>query len=597
MLRNSLIISSLIKIRRALPGQMQRKGVLILGLSLLNSLLELAGLGALLPVLLMTLDEEALAPDRTLGRLYQWLNPGSEVAFFLIISLAILVLMLGKHVVSILIIRKQARFSYSVFSYLNNQLMRLTYQRGYTHFLEHNSHKIIWDFYTIPLHCTQKVVLPLLNFANEVLMLLLIVVSLAFYNAGVFVLLLLFVGPAFVLFYRYVRNRILHVNTALNDLSPHIWNRLFELVFGYVDVKMTNSENRFFRAHHRNMDKQIGLSVRKYTLEALPARVLELAVVLAVLTTIVYGLAVFENRSELLVLLGVLALAAYRTLPSFNRLMVAVLDIRGHQYTLDLIQQASEPYTDLSDQPKLAFEDRIVVEDLRYRYPNKEEWVLNGIGLEIRRGETIGLIGKSGSGKTTLVNVMLSLFEPAGGSIRVDGVLLDRSNLVAWRKCVGYVQQEVYLLDSSLAENVAFGVDPDQIDEARLWDALRRASLDTFVQGLAQGVHTPVGEGGCQLSGGQRQRIAIARALYSGAEILFFDEATSALDQETEQDITESIRQLSEQQLTLIIIAHRLTTLRHCDRILELSQGQVIGERSYAELQEPQFAYTYSREA
>ncbi|MEO1449534.1 MAG: ATP-binding cassette domain-containing protein, partial [Bacteroidota bacterium] len=301
-----------------------------------------------------------------------------------------------------------------------------------------------------------------------------------------------------------------------------------------------------------------------------------------------YGLYAFDSKKDLIILLGIFALAAYRLMPSVNRLMQAILNIRGHQYTFE----ALEPIRDFRTKPEvpqvgaLPFFNQLSIDKLRFRYPSKDNYVLDDIEFTVRKGETLGIIGRSGSGKTTLLNIMLGFLKPESGEIRVDNQALKPENVVAWRSLIGYVQQDIYLTDGTLAENIAFGVPKDQIDYDRVERVVRQASLWEVVGGLDEGIHSKVGEKGSSLSGGQKQRVGIARALYSGAQVLLFDEATSALDNETELEITEAIHRLSGGDLTMLIVAHRHTTLKYCDRILNIEQGRLKESLTYQELME-----------
>jgi ABC-type multidrug transport system fused ATPase/permease subunit len=204
--------------------------------------------------------------------------------------------------------------------------------------------------------------------------------------------------------------------------------------------------------------------------------------------------------------------------------------------------------------------------------------------MKVKKGEKIGIVGASGSGKTTLMNVLLRFYEEQEGQITVDGVPINAANTRSWRNMMGYVKQDIFLIDGTIRDNITFG--DENKDDARLMQAIRLASLDTLIKSLPQGVETMIGERGSRLSGGQRQRISIARSLYRNAEILIFDEATSALDNQTEQEVSESIDSLSDADKTIFIIAHRITTLKNCDRIYELTNGRISGVYQYQELLE-----------
>ena len=232
---------------------------------------------------------------------------------------------------------------------------------------------------------------------------------------------------------------------------------------------------------------------------------------------------------------------------------------------------------------RLSFSRSIRLDSIIFSYA-KARPVLNNLNMEVNKGETVGIIGRSGTGKSTLLNLMLNFIEPESGTMTVDGIIITRDNVDKWRNIIGYVPQDVFIAESTLAENIAFA--EDSIDEVQLNKAIDLASLTDFVAGLPLGVNTLLTESGANLSGGQRQRIGIARALYKNAEVLFLDEATSSLDTRTEEEISNSIRNLAlkERSITIIIIAHRITTLKYCSRIVELNGGRIEKELNYGEM-------------
>jgi ABC-type multidrug transport system fused ATPase/permease subunit len=231
---------------------------------------------------------------------------------------------------------------------------------------------------------------------------------------------------------------------------------------------------------------------------------------------------------------------------------------------------------------KLRFEDSIEIKNLSFRFPSTQSAVLQNISMNVKKGEKIGIVGPSGSGKTTLMNVFLRFYEEQEGGIYVDGEQLERENILQWRNMLGYVKQDIFLLDGTIIENIAFG--DSNPDLKRVNSAIQQSSLEQLIKELPEGIHTKIGERGSRISGGQRQRISIARSLYRNAEILIFDEATSALDTQTEQEVSESIDSLSDAHKTIFIIAHRITTLKNCDRIYELENGRIKGIHTYRQL-------------
>jgi ABC-type multidrug transport system fused ATPase/permease subunit len=308
--------------------------------------------------------------------------------------------------------------------------------------------------------------------------------------------------------------------------------------------------------------------------------------VLGVLALVGYGLYFLPRQVELVTLLGVFTVVAYRTMPSFNRITLALLSIRSHTYTFDIVEtpKTVEVEDDLPKVSPLSFDHEISFERVSFRYPQGSQPTLLNLNFSVPKGKCVGIVGRSGTGKTTLLSLLLGFLRPTEGRIAVDGTELTPSNLRAWYRLIGYVQQEVYVVDDSLRANIAFGVPEGEVDDERLKSSLKRASLNELVETLPKGLDTKLSERGTSLSVGQKQRVGIARALYAGAEVLIFDEATSSLDRQTEDEITEAIKALLADELTILIVAHRLSTLRHCDFILELDAGSIKGVRSYNEV-------------
>jgi len=308
-------------------------------------------------------------------------------------------------------------------------------------------------------------------------------------------------------------------------------------------------------------------------------------VVLFVLGTLFLG----GNIDTLLPTLSVFGVASLRLFPAANTLIQSLIQIR---YSRDSVSRLYNDYYKLKqpsgkeDQPvstQMPKQFQVLKLDrVSFTYPQSEFKALNEISLEINAGESIGLIGPSGSGKTTLVDMLLGLLEPQQGNIQYNGEGV-KTVLQQWRSQAAYIPQQVFLIDDTLRHNVAFGIDNDEIDNDRLQESLRQSKLIKVVEQLPQGVETILGENGVRLSGGQRQRVALARAFYHGRDVLVMDEATSALDDQTEQEIVKEIDQLKGKK-TMIVIAHRLTTLKHCDRIYKLENGRVVAVGSYKEL-------------
>ena len=330
--------------------------------------------------------------------------------------------------------------------------------------------------------------------------------------------------------------------------------------------------------------------VREGTVAQLPQLFLETIVVAGLVLVVVLFLQRGSGLDQMAPLLSVFALAAFRLIPSMNKIVGCATQIKAAAVAVDEVAaelgSSASRYAAFAPPPpsSFSFRDRLVIERLAYQYPTGKMTALSGVDLEIRRGESVALVGPSGAGKSTLADVMLGVLQPTGGRILVDGqdVLAD---LRGWQSKIGYVPQSIYLTDDSLRRNIALGLPDDLIDPAKLADAVRLAHLDAVIELLPEGLDSMVGEHGVRLSGGQRQRVGIARALYHRPEVLVLDEATSALDNVLEREVSQAIQTLGG-QITMVIIAHRLSTARKCDRVVLMKAGKVQDSGPFPDLVE-----------
>jgi ABC-type bacteriocin/lantibiotic exporter with double-glycine peptidase domain len=341
-----------------------------------------------------------------------------------------------------------------------------------------------------------------------------------------------------------------------------------------------NKKSYFRPLYKKAVDSYTKSISEVYLMNTFSPKIVETVAVLGIFSIFLGGYLLNKDIEMLAQFLIIFTIAAYRVIPSMNKIILCSNYIKSSHYLFQYFDKAEDQSfqagaeTDPGTIPPMDFNEKLELRDVSFAYKSKSEPVLDRVNLLIKKGESVGIIGSSGSGKTTLLNILLRLYTEDQGGIFVDGIKVDRHNLVGWYKLVSYVPQDIILLDGTVVENIAFGVAPENIDQVLLKKVIDQAQLGAFVRDLAQGVDTPIGEKGVKISGGQRQRIGIARALYHGGKILILDEATSALDSETEHSISESINQLSE-SLTIILIAHRLNTLKHCKKIYKMENNRL----------------------
>tara|TARA_Y100000768_G_C23958867_1_gene674210 strand:- start:666 stop:1805 length:1140 start_codon:yes stop_codon:yes gene_type:complete len=359
---------------------------------------------------------------------------------------------------------------------------------------------------------------------------------------------------------------------------------------GIKDVLLLGRDNDFIKRFNKTGNSLAYSLGTNDALANVPRYIMELVAFGSTITVVLFLIVYYESDlGVILPILSVYALAGVKLLPAFQSIYTCIAKIRASTPAFESIQD------DLINSKKtksnyakenntfLVPKKQISLENVSFKYPNKNDLVINNVNISIPVNSIVGLVGPSGSGKSTLIDILLGLIEPYKGSMKIDDKVIDDSNRRAWQNTIGFVAQNIYLSEGSIAENVAFGIPQDEINYDKVHQALKLAHLDELISKYKNGVHTRVGERGVQLSGGQRQRIGIARALYYKSEVLVFDEATSSLDGISEKKIMEAINNFSGKK-TIIMIAHRLKTVQKCDQIFFLDKGQIIDNGTYQEL-------------
>lgn len=570
-MKNSAIVNAFIRVWKIIPKQFHRRLKWIFLVLIISSILEVFSLAAVLPLFAAVLKPDFISTQPHLSKLYKLLAFSSEAHFIFFISGAVMLLVLLKNSFGIWVQFKQASFNWSLHETLSIEIFKNVYKRGFTFFSENNSNVILNRVTTVPQNFAQILILSAFNLITEIVMLIIIMITLLIYDPIIILLLTAIITPVFLIFYSITKKKITLLGKRLNELFPLLSKPVFEVIFGFVDVLINNVFSSQLKLYKKWLGEAKKHRVTLLVIQNIPNRLIESSVILAIIVMLLYGFFYIDDAEKTGLLITVFGLAAYRTIPSVNRIMLAIVNIKSTSYTLDYIEKYLENgFTEVVPEKHLVFNTSFVLNEISYSYAENERPVIHDYSLEIKKGELIGLMGKSGSGKTTLMNIMLGFLTPSKGSIEVDGVQVEKDSMCSWQSKCGYVRQDVFLIDGSISDNVAFGISKDMVDNIRLKESIERAQLEDLVNSFTDGLQTQIGERGAKLSGGQRQRIGIARALYHGAEILFFDEATSALDSDTEREVTEAINELRADNLTMVIIAHRESTLKYCDKIYSL---------------------------
>jgi ABC-type multidrug transport system fused ATPase/permease subunit len=579
----NFIFDIYVRIFRILTPEQRRKGFWVVFVTMVGAILEVLGVAALVPLTLAATNPRWVDENTLMVKLKTFMGFTDKPEFMVFLALLLLLIFVVKNAIAIYLYHYQSRYAYQIGTELSRRMFIKFYNRGYTYFKNTNSSEIHNRVFNIPIFFSSGMLTSAINFFSEILVLIMIVVGIAATNIFLFLAIMTVLVPSALLIYNLTKNKLYTMGLEQARTYDQVYSQVQQGVFGYTDVRINNKEQVFLDSFVKGMTELNRLQQVRWVLTLIPTRTLEVIAVAGITITFIYTFAIVQDPSQLYGFVAVFAAAAFRVLPSFNRIIQAVMGFKSNEYTLDILEEGELPHKlEMAEVRAMAFEHEIEVRDLTFRFDDGKE-ALKHVGFKVKKGEKIGIIGESGSGKTTLMNILLRFLEENEGGVFVDGHKLEAGDKASWRSIVGYVQQDVYLIDASLAENVAFGEEFDQIDLKRLSEALRQASLVQFVETLPQGIRTRVGEHGSKVSGGQKQRIGIARSLYSNAQILVFDEATSALDADTELAITESIENIEGGQ-TIFVIAHRISTLRFCDQIIELKDGQIVGTYTYPEL-------------
>lgn len=368
-----------------------------------------------------------------------------------------------------------------------------------------------------------------------------------------------------------------------NVLTPILLENSMRGIFGFMDVKLRSKEQTLVGDYRKTLRVLNAISIKTSVIAIIPAKLFEVTTILGLFVIFCYVVFISSQPESLLPLIALYAASAYRLIPSLSRILPAILNLEQFQYLFAIYNNVLS--SKKSIEPNLVnqviLEKSIGLKNISFRFQNENKLLFENLSIDIPKGEVLGIIGRSGSGKTSLANIIAGFLIPESGQLTADGIEINTDNIASWMDKVSYVQQSPYLEKGSLTSNIAF-LD-DAVDSYRLKASIKKASLDGFVSAVSPD-DVLIEEQGKNLSGGQRQRVIIARALYHDSKLIILDEATAALDNEIEDDINETVKNLRGQGITIIIIAHRLTTLKYTDRILRMENGRVIEETTYSQV-------------
>lgn len=572
------------KLMIIMNAKQKRMMGLLLVMMVFGAFLETASISLIIPVMTLVLSPNAVEENALMAGVYHGLGMTSARQFTVFVMGAMVLAFVLKNLFLFLLQKTMYRFVYKNQFETQEKMLRSFVKRDYEFYLNIET-STIQRIIAADVVNAYLLILSLLQILSECAVFVMLAVALLLVDfkmtlviAGLLVVTLAVIKEVI----KPIMNRTGKEN---QDYASLIYQWLSQTVGGIKEIKIIGKENYFIQEYAERGSHYVAAMERLNLFSNAPKLLIETVCIAGMVAYMLVIVMMGKDLTEMMPALSAFAMAAVRLMPSANRINNQLTQLAYYEpffmnVSDNLLEETNEENTDMSyakEAAKLPVEKEIVLGNITYAYPNTDKLIFDHAQMTIPVGSSVGIVGGSGSGKTTIVDILLGLLKVKEGTIRADGVDV-MEHYRGWLKNIGYIPQMIFLLDDDIRKNVAFGVPEEEIDEERLWYALKEAQLDEFVKTLPEGVHTGIGERGIRLSGGQRQRIGIARALYNDPEVLILDEATSALDNDTEAAIMDSINRFQGKK-TLVIIAHRLQTIEKCDMVYRVEGGKISKER------------------
>lgn len=586
---SAILLKLLLRLWHHMGPRRQSQYVMLLMLMLVSTLAETLSLGAVLPFISILLTPERMFDVPYVQRIGDWLGVEQprELVPSITLLFAILALLAGG--CRLLLLRVSNKLAFASGADISAEVYRRTLYQSYELHLSRNSSEVVSGIVNRVNGIVFWIILPVLTLVSSVVLLVAITATLLVIDPVVALAAISGFGISYGVIAVATRRRLLENGQCINREQAQVIKVLQEGLGGIRDILLDGTQPLYCETYQKADRKLRQAYADNNFIGGCPRPTME-ALGMVLIALLAFTLSRQEGGiSAALPVLAALALAAQRVLPALQQGYSSWAYIIGGfpalKDTIELLDSPIQPEQLTAPSHPLLFNSTLSLDSVRFRYADDKPWVLDGLNLTVRKGERIGIIGGSGGGKSTLLDLLMGLLAPISGTFKVDGQLVDRKSMRAWQGAIAHVPQNIFLADSSIAENIAFGVPRDRIDMERVRAAAKSAHIHEFIESSPEGYSAMVGERGIRLSGGQRQRIGIARALYKKASVLLFDEATSALDNNSEQSVMDAIQEL-DRDLTIVIVAHRLTTVRYCDKIFEIKQGGLVDRGSFSNLLE-----------
>ncbi len=585
--KSNSLYQNLIYLYRSLSKKRQRQLRLTAFLVIISAISETVSLGAALPFLGALSNASKLLKNPNLEPVFNFLqvNTAEQLITWLAILFAITVIIANG--LRLLSIRIQLYLAAAMGSDLSYQVYHRALMQPYSFHISRNTNELISSLVS-DIGIVSGISIPsVLSLLSNGVLVIAIALTLLFINPQVALAVSGTLGLVYLLLLNFSKKALARNSYQIANQKQLMLKSLQEGLGGIRDILLDGSQAFFERLYYEAERPFRKARASNVFIGVMPRFWIETAAMVSIALLAVIMAHHSDSITQIIPMLGALALGANRLLPALQSCFISISHIRGNTASLNKVILALRRPIDsnilLGNPVALSLQDELTFRSIWFRYNQSTPWVLKDLSLTIKANTTVGFVGSTGSGKSTIADLILGLLHPERGQVLVDGVPLKGDRIRSWQCGIAHVPQSIFLSDGTITENIAFGVSPKDIDHERVRKAARLAQIDTFIESREKGYEAIVGERGVKLSGGQRQRIGIARALYKQASVVVFDEATSALDNETEKEVMSAIESLSH-QLTIILIAHRLSTLEKCDQIFQLEQGRLLSKGSYADL-------------
>ena len=566
----------------------RRQKVQITGLLVLifvGGLMETVGVTMILPLLNAITDPDTFSQNEYVQYFMDFFHMTELSQFIVLLIILVMAVFIFKNVYLLLQYYLQGRFININRCRMSGNLLALYLNRPYEFFLYTDTPTILRTIYG-DMDNVFNLLFQCMNLATEIIVAICISIVIVIIDPLMTLMIVSLMLLATIFVSKVVKKKLKVIGNEAREEQANLYKWIMQSSNGIKDVKVLGKEQFFTGQYNDSAWKYAGYQTWNSVLANTPRLLIETVAIIGILLYIAISILNGNDARNMIGLIGAFGVAALRLLPSVNRINTYIANISYYEPALDFIDETVEMHelqniVEVLEQKErekkeqaLTMSDKIELKDITYAYPNTVKKIFDHTSMEIPVGKSVGIVGNSGAGKTTIVDILLGLLKLEDGTIECDGTDIFK-NMSAWLANIGYIPQNIFMLDDSIRRNVAFGVPDKLIDDERIWAVLEEAQLKEYVEQLDEGLDSEIGERGVRISGGQRQRLGIARALYHNPELLVFDEATSALDNDTETAIMEAVEKLHGRK-TMVIIAHRLRTIENCDIIYEVKDGKLI---------------------